>query len=190
MATRLRIVAWSACALLVLAGAAQAATAAWIPAKAVLAQILLEHAFDRSLASHSSQKPWPWADMAPLSRLVAPRLGEDAIVLSGASGQALAFGPTQIPTPPNSGVTLLAAHRDTHFTFIRDLKVGDELISQDITGLPKRYRIERFDTVRWDQFAIPGNGTGEWLVLATCYPFDAQTSGPLRRIVWARRVVG
>ena len=46
-------------ALLTLAGLGLAAEAAWMPAKAVLAQILLERAFARSLAEGRAVRPWP-----------------------------------------------------------------------------------------------------------------------------------
>lgn len=170
-----------------LAGAAQAASAAWIPAKAALAQLLLERAFERSLASGRPEKPWPWADTAPLERIEVPRLNESAIVLSGASGQAMAFGPTRLAPRSADGVTVLAAHRDTHFAFIRDLRRGDIVTSEAIDGTRATYRIEAFDTVRWDRFAIPLAPHGEWLALTTCYPFDGDGRSPLRRIAWARR---
>ncbi|MCB2066647.1 MAG: class GN sortase [Erythrobacter sp.] len=172
--------------LLVLAGGALAAQAAWIPAKAALAQVLLDRAFDQSLATGQPVRPWPWADTAPLSRITVGRLGESAIVLSGASGQALAFGPTELAAP--RGVTLLAAHRDTHFAFMADLRAGDILTLQRLDGGTARYAVRQFQTVRWDRFAISRNLPGEWLVLATCYPFDGATRGPLRQVAWAERV--
>jgi sortase A len=175
-------------AALALIGAAQAASAAWIPAKAMLAQVLLERAFDASRLSGQPEKPWPWADTAPLARIAVPRLHERTIVLSGASGEAMAFGPTKLATDPASGVTVLAAHRDTHFAFIQRLRQGDIVTSEGIDGAHARYRIEGFATVRWDRFAVPRSRHGEWLALTTCYPFDGASRSPLRRIAWARRV--
>lgn len=173
---------------LALAGAIQAASAAWIPVKAVAAQVLLERAFEQSLADGGPVRPWPWADMTPLARISVKRLGESSIVLSGASGQALAFGPTELPTRPGSGITVLAAHRDTHFAFMQDLRVGDTLTHEGIDGTRASYRIERFETVRWDEFAVPQFAPGEWLALTTCYPFNATGRSPLRRVAWARKV--
>ena len=56
---------------LALAGAIQAASAAWTPVKAVAAQVLLERAFEQSVIDGQPVRPWPWADMAPLARLMA-----------------------------------------------------------------------------------------------------------------------
>ena len=172
---------------LVLAGALQVASAAWIPVKAVAAQVLLERAFEESVTGGEPVPPWPWADMAPLARISVDRLGESSIVLSGASGQAMAFGPTALPTRPGSGITVLSAHRDTHFAFIRNLRVGDMLTAENVDGSSASYRVERFETVRWDEFAVPQFAPGEWLALTTCYPFDATGRSPLRRVAWARK---
>ncbi len=38
-------------------------------------------------------KPWPWADTHPVARLIAPAQDADVLVLAGASGRTLAFGP-------------------------------------------------------------------------------------------------
>jgi sortase A len=177
-----------ACLALALAGAIQAASAAWIPVKAMTAQMLLERAFEQSLADGAAVRPWPWADMAPLARISVERLGESSIVLSGASGQAMAFGPTELPTRPGSGITVLAAHRDTHFAFMQELRIGDTLTGEGVDGSRASYRIERFETVRWDEFAVPQFAPGEWLALTTCYPFDATGRSPLRRVAWARKL--
>jgi sortase A len=50
-----------------------------------------------------------------------PRLGVDEIVLSGGSGEAMAFGPSLIPGSGRlgeRGTAVFAAHRDTHFAFL------------------------------------------------------------------------
>lgn len=158
----------------------------WIPAKAEVAQILLDRAFASSLAIGEPQKPWPWADMVPLARIEAERLGVSEVVLSGASGEAMAFGPTEIPGPPG-GVRVLAGHRDTHFRFLRDVREGDVLVLHDVGGTVTRYRVFGFTTVRWDRFAYPVSPARPLLALATCYPFDAESQGALRRVIWAER---
>lgn len=162
-----------------------------IPAKATLAQVLLERAFAAGKAAGSPAPPWPWADTAAVARLVVPRLGEAQIILSGGSGQALAFGPTQLRADlakGSRGVTILAAHRDTHFRFMRELRAGDEVEIELIAGARQRYRITHFDTVRWDRFGYPFAPPRRVLALVTCYPFDAATRSPLRRIAWAEAV--
>ena len=177
--------------LLVATGLAIGAGGLMVPAKAALAQILLDRAFTRSLAAGRPIRPWGWADMAPVARLKVERLGVGTIILSGGSGQAMAFGPTQLL--PGGGdaaapVTVLAAHRDTHFAFVKDLKQGDRLDLEHVDGRHVRYRITGFQTLRWDEFAIPSAPARPLLALTTCYPFDAMTQGPWRRIVWAEAI--
>jgi sortase A len=175
-------------AALCLVGLARIAAGAVIPVKAVAAQILLERAFDRSIARHQPQKPWPWADMSPVARIRVPRLGVDRIVLGTGSGQAMAFGPTLLPGGAalgQPGVTVIAAHRDTHFRFLEDIRPGDIVEVAGIDGRDHRYRVEASEVVRWDRFAIQRDLPANELALSTCYPFDAVRHGPLRYVVHA-----
>src|SRR3954454_11788880 len=76
---------------------------AYIHAKAWLAQVLLERAFDRSIATGQAVKPWAWADTWPGARIEVKRIGASAIVLDGTSGQALAFGPSHLHQTADAG---------------------------------------------------------------------------------------
>ena len=80
-------------ALLIGLGLWQAGESAYIEAKAWLAQDLLEDAWAKTLGGAQQVKPWSWADTWPVARLQAPDLNIDRIVLAGASGRTLAFGP-------------------------------------------------------------------------------------------------
>ncbi|MFD1583773.1 class GN sortase, partial [Microbulbifer halophilus] len=75
-----------------LAGLWQLGGAAWLLAKAELAQYLIAAAWEEKLSSGESVEPWPWADTRPVAKLqLADR--EPLMVLAGGSGQALAVGP-------------------------------------------------------------------------------------------------
>jgi sortase A len=169
-------------------GLFQAASAAVIPAKAVVAQVLLERAFDDSLANHRPTKPWPWADMAPIAKVSIPRLGFEAVVLDKGSGQAMAFGPSLVPgtaEPGESGTSVIAAHRDTHFRALKDIRAGDLIEVEDLHGKTTRYRVATMSVTRWDRFAVSSDRSQARLALVTCFPFGGQTRGPLRYIVHA-----
>lgn len=170
------------------AGAALTAQALYIPVKAQVAQVLLARAFAASIEQGTPVKPWSWADTAPLAKVSVPRLGVSEIVLSGGSGEAMAFGPTAIKDDPATRVTVLAAHRDTHFEFVQDLKPGDAITLNRIDGTSANYRVRELQTVRWDEFSYPADGGAGLLALTTCYPFDTHAPGPLRRVVWAERI--
>jgi sortase A len=169
-------------------GLFQAASAAVIPAKAVVAQLLLDKAFESSVAGHRALKPWPWADMAPVARLSVPRLGLDLIVLDKGSGQAMAFGPSLLPgtaAPGTKGTTVIAAHRDTHFRRLAGIHPGDLIELQGLDGRTTRYRVIGTEVTRWDRFGVSADRSAARLALVTCYPFGAQQHGPLRFVVHA-----
>lgn len=171
-----------------LLGAGLVAKALYIPLKAEVAQILLDRAFSQSVASGEPVKPWSWADTVPVARVSAARLGVSEVVLSGGSGEALAFGPTALVDARGAGASVLAGHRDTHFTFIAELQTGDQITLERIDGSVEAFRITHFETVRWDEFAYPTNGGAGLLALTTCYPFGTDEPGPLRRVAWAARI--
>jgi sortase A len=164
---------------------------ATIYAKASLAQILLERAFERSLAAGEPVKPWSWADTWPVARIEVPRIGASAIVLKGGSGQALAFGPGLLdgtPAPGEAGSSVIAAHRDTHFSFLRDVRPGDKIRVTRGDGAIFWFRIADAQIVPWDASGIDAHEEGHWLVLSTCWPLDAATQGDLRYVVRAQMV--
>jgi sortase A len=116
--------------LLALAGLVLFGHGAYIHAKALLAQVLLERAFTQSITSGHPVKPWSWADTWPIARIEVKRLHASAIVLAGSSGQALAFGPGHVELTQDAGergVAVYSAHRDTHFRFLRHVAIGDEI---------------------------------------------------------------
>ncbi len=166
------------------------AQALYIPVKAQAAQILLARAFDESLATGAPVKPWSWADTAPIARVSAPRLQVSEIVLSGGSGEAMAFGPTAVVDDRANRVTVLAAHRDTHFEFVQRLLIGDDIWIERIDGTTANYRVARVQIAAWDEFTHPTDGAEGLLALTTCYPFGTHEPGPLRYIIWAERAQG
>ena len=174
--------------LLALIGLILFGQGAYIHAKALLAQVLLERAFARTIATGYEIKPWSWADTWPVARIEVKRLGAHAIVLAGSSGQALAFGPGHVERTPDAGergVAVYSAHRDTHFAFLKDLVIGDEIEVTRSDGASFRYRVDGTSVVRFDDSGIDPLADGYRLVLSTCWPFEALTPGPERYLVHA-----
>nr|WP_276081981.1 class GN sortase [Methylobacterium sp. GC_Met_2] len=171
-------------ALLTLVGLGLAARAAWIPAKAALAQVLLERAFARTLAEGRSARPWPWADTEPVALLTVA--GRSFVVLRGGSGQALAFGPGHLDGTPEAGApgtAIFAAHRDTQFAVLGQLRPGDPVTVTGRDGRTRRFRVTGTRVARWDASGIDPQAPGRHLDLVTCWPLEALQSGPLRLIV-------
>ena len=74
----------------------------------------------------------------------------------GTSGQALAFGPGHVELTPDAGergVAVYSAHRDTHFRFLRNVVVGDEIEVTRSDGRTFRYRADATAIVRYDESA-------------------------------------
>jgi sortase A len=165
----------------------------WIRTKAVLAQFLLQHAWEQTLANGEQTKPWPWADTWPVARLQVKRLGVDLIVLEGESGGVLAFGPGHLPGssgPSENGHCILAGHRDTSFRFLEDLQQDDIVTIQTVSGDFLNYRIrETMVHEAEDLYLVESEFPS--LTLLTCYPFDTlQSRTNLRYLVFAEKVSG
>jgi sortase A len=174
------------------------AQALWIHAKAELAQVLIESAWERTLAQSAraepaqAQKPWSWADTWPVARLQWSEGGatEDLYVLAGATGNSLAFGPGHLSdtAPVGAGASVLAGHRDTHFAFLRELQAGSELELQTAAGERFVYYVADMQVKDSSTEPLLIDPTSESLTLITCYPFDAPLpGGPLRYVVTALR---
>ena len=165
------------------------ANASYIHVKATLAQYLLEAAWSESVMGQKEVKPWPWADTWPVARLNVPGLGINRIVLAGANGSSLAFGPGRLFNPhPGEDYThtMIAGHRDTHFEFLRHLRHGDVIDLQTNNGT-KRFFVDKTLVVNKDDTTWLHNDGEKRLTLITCYPFEAIRPGTsLRYLVLAR----
>jgi sortase A len=189
MRARRRLLAFIVPGLLV-AASWQFAAAGWIHAKAILAQMLLERAWNQTLVEEGAghAKPWPWADTWPVAKLIIPELAIEQIVLAGDSGRTLAFGPGHSAAsalPGEAGLTVIGGHRDTHFRSLGELDPGNEIILVTKSG-SHRYRVTDMHVVDSRRYRLAAMTDGPELVLVTCYPFDAITpGGPLRYLVRA-----
>jgi len=203
---------------LCLAGVALVAQGAAVPVTAELAQAGLDREFERSLgelagplpvvAGHATRpaiataamplaparpdaRPLAVAAGKPLARIAVKRLEVQEVVLAGpASHDGLSRGPAMVKRgDAASPVTVVSAHRDTHFLFIRDLREGDIVAMEYVDGTAETYRVTWFQTVRWNAFTYPLDPPRPLLALTTCYPFGGtEYGGPWRRVAWAERV--
>lgn len=166
-------------------------SASWIHIKAILAQQLLSRAWHQSRLENAPVLPWPWADSWPVARLQIAALGMDQIVLAGASGRNLAFGPVHVApssAPGQPGHLVISAHRDTHFRALEDVVHGTLITIEDRQGI-SRYRVTHTEVIDLDRQSLPQEHHRNRLTLATCYPFDALDSGTrLRFLVYATRL--
>lgn len=165
---------------------------AYIPAKAWLAQELMQRAWARTGRGESKATPWPWADTWPVARLTA-RSGEvDLIVLAGSSGRTLAFGPGHLSAssmPGEIGNMVIAGHRDTHFRFLKDLESGELISLESSKGFKHLYKVIAIDIVDSRKGSLLLDTDTAMMSLVTCYPFNGlEVGGPLRYVVTAKMI--
>ena len=146
-------------------------------------------AWERAAKGASDPRPWPWADTWPVARLEVPARGDSAIVLAGATGESLAWGPGHLAgsAPPGApGNSVVAGHRDTHFAFLRELAAGDALRVERRDGGVVVYRVVGARVVHERDTRSLAGSDDRRLTLITCWPFDAlRPGGPLRYVVTA-----
>ena len=180
---------WAVAALLAL-GFWNLGQGAYIPAKAWLAQELMQRAWLRVTAGEDRATPWPWADTWPIARLSVQAFDVDLIVLAGGSGRTLAFGPGHLGAsalPGHVGNAVIAGHRDTHFAFLRDVQPGEVIGVESFDGAHHFYEVTATNIVDSRKGSLLLDTDLSMLTLVTCYPFDAiEAGGPMRYVVTAR----
>ena len=162
----------------------------YIYAKAQLAQYLIASSWQESEMGNRQVKPWAWADMWPVAKLVVAEHDIEQYVLAGTSGESLAFGPGHVfssAAPATTGNTVIAAHRDTHFAFLQNIQKGEVISISSVGGEQRDYVVQDMMVVDKNDVAWLYEEAYDYqLSLVTCYPFNAiQPGGNLRFVVRA-----
>ncbi|MBV9499944.1 MAG: class D sortase [Acidobacteriaceae bacterium] len=145
----------------------------------------------------------PPPEGALLGRLGIERLHVSAIVRQGVDTKMLAVAVGHVPStalPGHPGNFAIAAHRDTLFRALKDIKKGDLVTFQSTNGT-YTYQVLTTKIVKpTDVSVLSSNGGGlipgingardNLLTMITCYPFNYVGSAPKRFIVEAKLVPG
>lgn len=162
----------------------------WLPLKAWLSEQLIYHSWQQTKLQNKTVKPWPWADTVPIATLSIDRLGHSIILLKGTDPTSLAFSAGamhQYSTFDRHSPVVIAGHRDTHFSFIEEVKMKDIISLSDQYGRNHLYEVDELVVVDSDQSDLIIDPLSNDLVLITCYPFNAlEAGGSLRYLVKAR----
>lgn len=125
-----------------------------------------------------------------IGRIEIPRIGVSAMVLEGVEKKTLRRGAGHIPGTPlpwGAGNVGLAAHRDSFFRGLKDIRKNDTIVLKTVEGIYE-YRVAWTEVVRpGDTHVLDDNGEST-LTLVTCYPFYYVGSAPKRFIVRAERL--
>lgn len=127
---------------------------------------------------------------ATVGRVEMPRLRISAIVKYGVDDKTLKRAVGLVPgtaLPGLPGNVGIAAHRDTFFRNLRDVKVGDRIKMTTPTGTWE-YEVDSTKIV-WPKNVEVLDPTPEpAITLVTCYPFNYVGNAPRRFIVRAKQV--
>src|SRR5262249_17171518 len=125
-----------------------------------------------------------------IGRLEFPRLGVSTIIRAGSDARTLQLAVGHIPgtaLPGEEGNVGLAAHRDTFFRRLRDIRNDDEIRVTTSDGR-FTYRVERTSVVQPQDVWVLRPTRYPALTLVTCYPFTYIGHAPERFIVRANRL--
>lgn len=130
------------------------------------------------------------ADGSSFARLAIDRLHLDVVVVEGDSDGDLRLGAGHIPytaLPGNSGNVGNAAHRDTFFRPLRNIREGD-IITLSTLEDTYQYQVDSTEIVMPEHSEVLLPTTKPSLTLVTCFPFYYVGSAPKRFIVRAHQV--
>jgi sortase A len=174
--------------LAVVAGALLLGDQAYVRAKGSLASKLIARAWKAHLVDGRAHPPWSWADFWPVARIEAPRLHVERIVLTGATGSAMAFGFGHVSgtaLPGGRGMSAIAGHRDSWARFLGELRLGDEL-RVETRGRSDAFVVSSIEVVPRDQIGLLDPEPETSLLLITCFPFDGLFPSQRRFVVRCR----
>ncbi|MHB8215897.1 MAG: class D sortase [Candidatus Sulfotelmatobacter sp.] len=128
--------------------------------------------------------------MPVIGKVDIPRLHISVMVAQGTSPQTLRVAAGHIPgtaLPGQTGNVVIAAHRDTFFRRLGELKSGD-LICITVPGKQYLYNVKFTDVVSPTETWVLEPSSNQSLTLVTCYPFYYIGPAPKRFVVRARRI--
>jgi sortase A len=127
---------------------------------------------------------------AILGKVEIGRLNLSSVVREGVDAGTLSTSVGHVPSsamPGHAGNFALAAHRDTLFRPLRNIKQNDLITFQSLTQT-FTYKVENTRIVKPTDVSVLQSNGHDALTLITCYPFYYVGSAPERVIVQARLV--
>lgn len=137
--------------------------------------------------SHKAVYPIYPAEGDNIGSLTIPVLKRKIPVFQGTGGKELTKGAghfLQSVLPGESDNCVISGHRDTAFSQLGDLKIGDQLIVQTAAGT-FTYEVSGTRIVHEEDKTVIVPIDHAVLTLTTCYPFNAIGDAPDRYIVSA-----
>ena len=120
--------------------------------------------------------------------ITIPKISETYPIVQGTDDNSLKHGVGHYVNSVMPGVkdnSVLAGHRDTVFSKLGKLKIGDKVVVQTSSGI-FTYAVTRTRIVKADDRTVIVPTPTATLTLSTCYPFHFIGSAPDRYIVSAQ----
>jgi sortase A len=111
-------------------------------------------------------------------------------VFPGTGEKNLTRGAGRIEGTPalgNPGNTGIAAHRDGYFRALKDLRLGESIFVETLSG-EREYRVTDLFIVEPSDIQVLAPTGTDAITLVTCYPFYFVGSAPQRYIVRAESI--
>jgi sortase A len=163
----------------------------YLPAKAWLSQQLIMSSWEQTKRTKKPSPPWPWADTTAIAKMEVSRLNKSIILLKGTDPTTLAFSAGamhQFSTLASNRPFVAAGHRDTHFSFLKNIQLKDTIKLEDIYGNSSQYEVESIDIIDSNKTPLLLDTNKDDLLLITCYPFNAiRSGGSLRYLIKAKK---
>jgi sortase A len=162
--------------------------AVWMNSK--LRQAEGNRELDRALARGTTPAPIPKIEIPEgglIGRVEIPNLHLSAVVFQGADSAVLDRGVGHVDSsalPGEPGNVVLAAHRDTFFRSLRNIRKGDRVTVTTESG-PRDYEVSSTEVVKPTETSVLNPTAEPTLTLITCYPFYYVGHAPKRFIVRA-----
>jgi sortase A len=153
-------------------------------------EAMLDHAVPRPESDPERAGPASLQTGTPIGSLELVRVGLSGVVVEGDSDAVLDRAIGHLPDTPlpwEPGNSALAAHRDTLFRPLKDVRMGDVLRLKTPYG-DFDYRVRELLIVKPTDVWVIDPTPGSMLTLISCYPFQYIGHAPERFIVRAERI--
>lgn len=120
-----------------------------------------------------------------IGNLLIPSLNQDFPIIQGTGDEELKKGVghfAQSVLPGQKDNSVLSGHRNTVFSELGDLIIGDDLIVKTIAGT-FTYKVDKTRIVDKDDKTVIVPTDDAMLTLTTCYPFDGLDLNPSERYI-------
>jgi len=124
-----------------------------------------------------------------LGRMDIPMLGLSVAIFQGTKSKTLRIGAGHIEgtaIPGEAGNSGIAAHRDTFFRPLENIRTNDEIQIETARGF-SHYQVDSIKIVAPDNIEVLAPTTESGVTLVTCYPFYFVGAAPKRFIVHAHK---